>query len=151
MSHNFGYTPPDIRDVRAQAPQKKMLPDQMVPPGAIQTGDGWCFLKNEDGSVRVFVVNPTIAQMVASTSLTREEWAAVIDKTFGWEYPAAGLAGATALDNIAQAVTTATEIVQNNEAYGLQAKLDAANAEIARLIELTRPETAPVSTVNFGV
>jgi hypothetical protein len=141
MSHNFGYTPPDIRDVRAQAPQKKMLPDQMVPPGAVQTGDGWCFLKNEDGTVRVFVINATIAQTVASTSLTRAEWEAVIDKTYSW--PVSTLTQNTEAE-------AAPEVETKSDT--LQAKLDAANAEIARLTEMTRPEAmAPVGAVNSEV
>lgn len=56
--------------------EKKAIPEQFVAPGAIHSGDGWCWRPNPDGTVTVYVINPMSGSRV-ETLLTSDEWARV--------------------------------------------------------------------------
>jgi hypothetical protein len=55
---------------------KKEIPAMLIPADAIHTGDGWCWQRRQDGSVRVTVIEPVAATFKVH-DLSKEEWFSV--------------------------------------------------------------------------
>lgn len=58
-------------------PEKKSIPEQLIPPGSIHTGDGYCFRPDPDRGVTLFVMNPTSGSF-QTTELTEAEFDQVV-------------------------------------------------------------------------
>jgi hypothetical protein len=56
---------------------KKTIPEQLIPPDAIHTGDGVCFRPRVDGGVDLIVMSPTTGGALVMSELTHEEWGKV--------------------------------------------------------------------------